>query len=271
MNSRPLKCVALLVVFGVASSLVRAETPPWWNDGQNESAKSADGPTEAQPKNRPVPAGDPTNGPILEEYTISRKPVQTVDDRAREQAVSTPATSTAPADSPVAAPPLEGEEAARYVVQPGDLLQVSVWHEPDLTREVRVSPDGWITYPLVGEIEAEGTTVEALRSTLETKLQKYVTKAVVNVSVKDPDGNRIYIVGKVNRPGVYPFTKSIDVIQALTLAGGTSKFADIDDIKILRRVQGKQQAYKFRFSDVERGRSLEQNIVLRSGDVVVVP
>jgi polysaccharide export outer membrane protein len=202
-------------------------------------------------------------GPFIEEYTIGSKPAQTVDERAREQAAAAPEQSTSAA--------LEGDAAARYVVQPGDLLQVSVWHEPDLTREVRVSPDGWITYPLVGEVQAEGATVESLRTALEEKLHKYINEAVVNVSVKEPDGNRIYVLGKVNRPGVYPFTKSIDVVQALTLAGGTSKFASINDIKILRRVEGEQQTYKFRYSDVERGKSLEQNIVLRSGDVVVVP
>ena len=168
-------------------------------------------------------------------------------------------------------PTPEAPVDARYSVQPGDVLLVSVWREPDLTREVRVSPDGWIAYPLVGEVQAEGTTVEALRATLETKLHRYINEAVVNVSVKEADGNRIYVLGKVNRPGVYPFTKNIDVVQALTLAGGTSKFASIDDIKILRRIEGEQQTYKFRYSDVERGRDLEQNIVLRSGDVVVVP
>lgn len=246
----------------VASTGALAETPPWWNQGSG-SASTTNSDTEAR---KVDPAPSPSNaasGPVLEEYTITRKPAQSVDERAREQLAT---EQTAPVTVP-----MDAETTARYVVQPGDLLQVSVWHEPDLTREVRVSPDGWITYPLVGEIEAEGTTVEALRATLETKLHKYVTEAVVNVSVKDPDGNRIYILGKVNRPGVYPFTKNIDVVQALTLAGGTSKFAAIDDIKILRRVEGAQQAYKFRYSDVERGRSLEQNIVLRSGDVVVVP
>jgi polysaccharide export outer membrane protein len=102
-------------------------------------------------------------------------------------------------------------------------------------------------------------------------MHKYIPEAVVDVAVKEPAGNRVYVLGKVNRPGVYPFTKSIDVVQALSLAGGTSKFAALNDIKILRRVDGAQQTYKFRYSDVERGRSLDQNIVLRSGDVVVVP
>jgi polysaccharide biosynthesis/export protein len=200
-------------------------------------------------------------GPFLEEYIIGGEPVETLEQRAREQA-ATAVPGAAPAD---------GDADLRYLVQPGDVLLVSVWREPELTREVRVSPDGRITYPLVGEVLVEGVTVEALRTTLEDKLHRYITEAVVDVSVKEPLGNRVYVLGKVNRPGVYPFTKNIDVVQALSLAGGTAKFAAINDIKILRRVEGQQQAFAFRYSDVERGRSLEQNIVLRSGDVVLVP
>jgi polysaccharide export outer membrane protein len=259
---RPLKYAALLVALNVVSSPGYADTPPWWND--TDKKQSTDGSTAPPPKaNTGAAANDASDGPVLEEYTITRKPAQTVDDRAREQAAAT--TKSSPAA------PAEPDAAARYFVQPGDVLLVSVWHEPDLTREVRVSPDGWITYPLVGEVQAEGTTVESLRASLETKLHRYINEAVVNVSVKEADGNRIYVLGKVNRPGMYPFTKNIDVVQALTLAGGTSKFAATDNIKILRRIEGEQQTYKFRYSDVERGRDLEQNILLRSGDVVVVP
>jgi polysaccharide export outer membrane protein len=227
----------VLVAAGLAGGATYAETPPWWNDdaGQNKS---------------PGPA------PVLEEYTLPNGSVET------HGAAATPVSIPAP-DA--------GEDSSRYLIQPGDVLLVSVWHEPDLTREVSVSPDGRVNYPLVGEVLVEGLTVETLRTTLETKLRRYINEAVVDVSVKEPLGNRVYVLGKVNRPGAYPFTKSIDVVQALSLAGGTAKFAQINDIKILRREAGEQQTYKFRYSDMERGRSLEQNIVLRSGDVVVVP
>jgi polysaccharide export outer membrane protein len=259
---RSQRIVSLIVVLSCGSGQICADTPPWWDNAQGKQTAPANDSSEPQTARTGTTAkGDAA--PVLEEYTINVKPAETVDERARQQPVIAPANPTP------AAP--EGDDASRYAVQPGDVLIVSVWHEPDLTREVRVSPDGWINYPLVGEVAVEGATVESLRETLQTKLHKYINEAVVDVSVKEPAGNRIYVLGKVNRPGVYPFNKSIDVVQALSLAGGTSKFAAINDIKILRRIDGEQQTYKFRYSDVERGRSLDQNIVLRSGDVVVVP
>jgi polysaccharide export outer membrane protein len=93
----------------------------------------------------------------------------------------------------------------------------------------------------------------------------------VTIGVKQIGGNRVYVIGKVNRPGEFPFSQPIDVMQALSLAGGTTSFATLDEIHILRRVQGKQIALRFKYGEVERGRALEQNILLKSGDTVVVP
>ena len=160
---------------------------------------------------------------------------------------------------------------APYLIQPGDVLIVSVWKETDLQSDVLVRPDGGMSLALAGEFEAAGHSIEELRAAIAQKLDKYVPNAVVTVALKQIGGNRIYVIGKVNRPGEYSFTKAIDVMQALSLAGGTTSFAALNDIQVLRRESGKQQAIAFRYGDVEGGRRLEQNILLHSGDTVVVP
>lgn len=160
---------------------------------------------------------------------------------------------------------------AAYLIQPGDVLQISVWKETDLQVEVLVRPDGGMSFPLVGELQAENHTIEDVRTSIVERLGKFIPTPVVTVGLKQLGGNRIYVIGKVNRPGDFPFSKPLDVMQALALAGGATSFAAVNDIQILRRSGPNQTAIPFRYSDVERGRSLDQNVLLRSGDVVVVP
>jgi polysaccharide export outer membrane protein len=160
---------------------------------------------------------------------------------------------------------------ASYRLQPGDLVTVSVWKEQDLQREVLVRPDGALSFPLAGEIDVDGKTVEQLRVSLVERLKRYVPDPVVTVAVKAIGGNRVYVLGKVLRPGEFPFSSPIDVMQALSLAGGATSFAQVNDIVILRRENSGQRALQFRYSDVERGKNLQQNILLQSGDTVVVP
>ena len=158
-----------------------------------------------------------------------------------------------------------------YEIQPGDVLAVSVWKEEDLTLGVIVRPDGQITFPLVGEAKAAGSSVEDLRQFISERLKKYIPDPVVTVSVRELSGNTIYVIGKVNRPGVFPIVRNVDVMQALSLAGGTSTYAALNDIKILRRENGRLRSLSFKYAEVEKGKRLEQNIVLQAGDVVVVP
>jgi polysaccharide export outer membrane protein len=160
---------------------------------------------------------------------------------------------------------------AAYLVQPGDSLQISVWKEQDLQGEYLVRPDGGLTFPLAGDIETGGHTVEEIRKVLQSRLVKYIPDPVITVAVKATTGSRIFVVGKVNRPGDFPLIRPIDVMQALSLAGGTTPFADVDGIRILRRQGEHQQVFRFRYDDVRRGRALSQNILLQSGDTVVVP
>lgn len=158
-----------------------------------------------------------------------------------------------------------------YIVQPGDALQVMVWKEQELQGEVLVRPDGGLSFPLAGDVEAAGHTVEEIRKVLQSRLTKYIPDPVVTVAVKAPNGSRIFVVGKVNRPGDFPLIRPIDVMQALSLAGGTTPYADVNGIRILRRDGSRQLVFRFRYDEVRRGRDLSQNILLHSGDTVVVP
>lgn len=158
-----------------------------------------------------------------------------------------------------------------YTINAGDLLQVSVWKEPDLQVEALVRPDGGLSLPLIGDVAAAGKTVEAVRQEIAKRIDTYVPDAVVTVALKQLSGDKIYVLGKVNRPGEYGINRYVDVMQALSIAGGTTTFADLDDIVILRRNGDGQRALEFKYSQVSRGKHLEQNIILQSGDVVVVP
>ena len=158
-----------------------------------------------------------------------------------------------------------------YTVKPGDLLSISVWKEPDLQKETLVRPDGSFSFPLVGEVDAKGKTVADLNKTLLTRLTKFISDPVVSVSIQAIKGNKVYVLGQVNKPGEFIMNPSVDVMQALSMAGGTTPFASLGDIVILRRTPTGKQSLPFRYNDVVKGRRLDQNIDLQAGDVVVVP
>lgn len=174
---------------------------------------------------------------------------------------------------PAAAAPPSGPQTARgYEVKPGDILHVSVWKEEGLDiPDVLVRPDGGFSFPLAGDVSAVGKTVEELRMEISDRLARFIPGLVVTVAVKQINGNKIYVIGQVNRPGEFVVNPQVDVMQALSMAGGFTAFASTGDISVLRRRGGRQVALPFAFDAVVRGRNLEQNIVLESGDVVVVP
>jgi polysaccharide export outer membrane protein len=158
-----------------------------------------------------------------------------------------------------------------YKLQPGDVLQVVVWKETDLQSEVLIRPDGGMSFALAGDLQAAGLTTDELRAELETRVRKLVPGAVVTVSVKAPNGNRVFVIGKVLRPGDFPLVRPIDVLQAISMAGGVTPFASTNRIRVLRRDGKSQNSVRFRYDDVAKGRHLEQNIILQSGDTVIVP
>jgi polysaccharide export outer membrane protein len=148
---------------------------------------------------------------------------------------------------------------------------VSVWNEKELQSEVLIRPDGGMSFALAGDLQAAGHTVIDVTASLQARIRKLIPDAVVTVAVKATAGNRVYVIGKVNRPGDFPLLGPIDVMQALSLAGGATPFADTNHIRVLRRDAGKQTVIPFRYGDIARGRRLDQNILLQSGDTVVVP
>ena len=158
-----------------------------------------------------------------------------------------------------------------YKVLPGDVLAVSVWKEKDLQLDVLVRPDGAFSFPLAGDISARNRSVIDLQKELTTRLSRYISDPVITISVKQVLGNKIYVIGQVTRPGVFVVNPQVDVLQALSMAGGTTPFASLNNIKVLRRSGKAQSALSFRYEDVVKGKDLQQNIMLQSGDVVVVP
>lgn len=158
-----------------------------------------------------------------------------------------------------------------YELQAGDTLEISVWGEEDLLRTVLVRPDGKFSFPLLGEFDANGKTTSVLQQEMRERLVRYIPEAVVTVAVTGIEGNVIYVIGEVENPGSIVMNPRLTVLQALSLARGTTAFADVDNIIVVRGNGDERQVFNFRYSDVIRGRNLQQDIELQSGDVVIVP
>ena len=158
-----------------------------------------------------------------------------------------------------------------YLLNPGDELEISVWKEPDLTMKVLIRPDGKLSVPLAGEVVAAGRTIVQIQTDITSRLVKYIPEAVVTATLVGIDGNRVYVIGQVTKPGAYVMNPRLSVMQALSLAGGMTPFASLNDIIVLRGTGKGQHVLPFHYEDVSKGRKLEQNIALEAGDVVVVP
>jgi polysaccharide export outer membrane protein len=176
------------------------------------------------------------------------------------------AAVTTPLDASASRPASTG-----YRLQPGDTIEVSVWGEEELQRQLLIRPDGTFSFPLTGEVRAAGRTVTEVQTEITDKLVRYIPEAVVTVSVTGLEGNRVYVIGQVNNPGTFVMNPTLTVLQALALAGGTTAFASLNDIQIIRETTDGQRALSFAYDDIKRGRRLEQNVQLRSGDTVLVP
>lgn len=156
-----------------------------------------------------------------------------------------------------------------FLLGPGDVLEVSVWQEPELSRTIRIRPDGKISFPFVGEVTASGKTVEEVRQVLEKKIQAYVPKAPVSVILQELLSQRFYVIGRVKNPGVFPIYEPIRVMQALSMAGGLDEFAS-DDIHVIREGPEGQSVLRFNYSDLKKGKDLKQNFLLQGKDTIVV-
>jgi len=169
----------------------------------------------------------------------------------------------------LAADPMGAEPA--YLLGPEDVLKVAVWKDEHLTQETVVRPDGMITFPLIGDVAASGRTAEDVRSEIARRLTKFLPNPNVTVTVLKVLSYRIYVLGRVNKPGEYQVGHHTDVLQALSMAGGLTPYAAENDIKIIRRNGTDEQVFPFRYGDAQKGKELRQNILLQRGDVVMVP
>lgn len=187
-----------------------------------------------------------------------------------ESADPTADTPDSPAPTqPVQAPTPMGDPA--YVIGPEDGLEISVWRDETLKAATLVRPDGGISFPLAGDFIVAGRTAAQVRDELVKRLSKYIPEPVVTVSVVRVASYRIYVLGRVNKPGDFQVGRNIDVLQALSIAGGMTPFASEDGIQIIRKVEGKPVSIPFEYSRVRKGGDLSQNITLKSGDVLLVP
>jgi polysaccharide export outer membrane protein len=187
---------------------------------------------------------------------------------AHAQTPAPAAGETRPAPVASAVP---GVDPLTYKVGPEDVLEISVWKEEGLKKEVLVRPDGGLSYPLIGEVQAAGKTVLEIRDEMGKRLEKFIPDPVVSVAILKVGSHRVYVIGKVQKPGDFPVGRYIDVLQALSMAGGLTPFADANAIRVMRREGEKQVIIPFEYNRVVRGDKLDQNIQLRAGDVVVVP
>jgi polysaccharide biosynthesis/export protein len=159
-----------------------------------------------------------------------------------------------------------------YVIGAADNLDISVWKDPDLsTRGVPVRPDGKIALPLLGDIAAQGLTPSQLATNITEKLRKYMSDPRVNVSVSAVNSRRYYVLGEVIHTGAFPLVNNMTVLQALSTAGGLSQYARLKKIYVLRNENGQQIKLPFNYKDVVKGVRVDQNIVLKPGDTIMVP
>jgi polysaccharide export outer membrane protein len=158
-----------------------------------------------------------------------------------------------------------------YQLNPGDSILVSVWREDALQKEVRVLPDGSITVPLGGRVEVGGLGTQEVEKRITAKLKEHFPDPVVTVVVTGLEGNRVYVLGRVPKPGPVVMTGRVTLLQALSMAGGLDKFADESAIKVVRHKGAAQEILQVAYKDLISGRDMTTNLLLKAGDTLIVP
>ncbi len=188
-----------------------------------------------------------------------------------------PVAATPTAQKPPADPAATAAAAAGvlpppdYVIGAEDVLDVVVWREKELSAEVMVRPDGMVSLPLLNDVQAGGLTPEQFRVRVSAGAAKYVESPSVTVIVKQINSRKISVMGEVVKPGIYPLLAPTTVLQLLAQAGGPTPFADVKDISVVRTIDGKTTRLVFNYKEVARGRRMEQNVLLKPGDTVIIP
>ena len=158
-----------------------------------------------------------------------------------------------------------------YDISPGDVIEISVWKDPELSRNLVVPPDGIISFPLIGSINIKRLTVPELRKIVTQKLSEFIPDATVTIMLTEINSLKAYVIGKANNPGEFSINLESNVMQILSMAGGLNPFASKGNISILRQQDNRIIRIQFDYGQVEKGKNLEQNVLLKPGDVVVVP
>jgi len=160
---------------------------------------------------------------------------------------------------------------AGYVIGSDDVLTIVFWREKDLSADVVVRPDGKISLPLLNDVVAAGYTPEQLRAQLVKTAAKFLEDPNATVVVKEIHSRKVFVTGQVGKSGSYPLTGDMNVLQAIAHAGGLLEYADGKNIVVLRSENGQERNFKFNYKDVVKGKNLQQNILLKPGDTIVVP
>jgi polysaccharide biosynthesis/export protein len=258
--SQQLDCICKFAVISLACSVILL---PLW--AQNKETKS----NSPMQRDEEIASSNTTQGQRLDGFiTGSEQPGSTpkapsdpsnVRETKTKESISAGKADSAPADQD-------------YVIGPQDLLAINVWHEPEFSRSVPVRPDGKISLPLLGEFNVSGMTTHVLEGQLAKQLENYVRKPQVTVMIQEANSHKFYIIGEVAKPGAYPLTDRMTVLNALATAGGFRDFAKVQHIYLLRPMpDGSRTRLPFDYKAVVGGKGLSQDIELQTGDTVVVP
>ena len=163
------------------------------------------------------------------------------------------------------------ESGASYQIGIGDILRINTWQEPDLSLEAAmVRTDGKITFPLLDDVQAQGSTTMELKTEIEKKLKEYVEAPNVTVTLANPVSQKFYILGEVMNTGEYPITKKLTVMQAFALAGGFTEWASKNKILLIRRSEGNEVTITIKYNDILKG-DFSKDIALKADDTIIVP
>jgi polysaccharide export outer membrane protein len=245
-----------LVVAALTAVLAIPAAAQWSTSKKNGSAKK---PEASQPA-----AAAPAPAPVV----AQEKPAPP----AERPAATTPApTMVARAAEVPEVRPAPGADSPDYVIGAEDVINISVWKEPELTMSVVVRPDGSVSLPLINDVNATGLTPMQLAAHITARLKQYLAEPRVTVIVTQINSRRFYVLGEVGRPGAFPLLPNMTVLQALSTAGGFREFANPSKIYVLRNENGQAKKYPFNYKQVIAGKRVEQDIQLKPGDTVVVP
>ena len=159
-----------------------------------------------------------------------------------------------------------------YQIGAGDILEITIWKEPDLSREeVLVRTDGKVSFPLLNDVQAAGLTPLEMKRNMEVGLKEFISNPFVTITVRSPESQKIYILGEVLNTGEYPLTKNLTVLQAFALAGGFTEWASKKEIILMRKEGGKEKIYRINYKSIIKGKDLGQNLTLKADDTIIVP